>query len=216
MWGEEYILELFHGPTLAFKDLALALLPHLIERALELRAPGKTGLILTATSGDTGKAALESFAGHESFSLLVFFPWEGVSKIQKMQMITQEGDNLKVVAIRGDFDDAQRGVKEIFEDRKFLDYLLERNIILTSANSINIARLLPQIVYYFYSYLELVREKEISLGDRVNFAVPSGNFGNILAGYYAKKMGLPVNKLICASNDNRVLSDFFRTKTYDR
>ena len=189
-----HFLELFHGPTLAFKDMALSILPHL------MRASSDEDLtILTATSGDTGKAALEAFCNAEGASIIVFYPENGVSAMQKRQMITQEGDNVFVFGIRGNFDDAQTGVKKLFSKGKF-----------SSANSINIGRLLPQIVYYFYAYEQLKTDKE------VNFVVPTGNFGNILAGYYAKKMGLPIRKLICASNNNKILYDFFRSKTYDK
>lgn len=214
--GEVWFLELFHGPTLAFKDLALALLPRLLKEALKEEAPGKKLLILTATSGDTGKAALESFKDQEDILILVFYPRDGVSEIQRKQMVSQEGKNLKILAIEGDFDDAQAAVKELLEDEGFLNDLLKRGLIVSSANSINIGRLIPQIVYYFFAYFQLIKNKDLVLGDRVNFVVPSGNFGNILAAYYAKSMGLPVKKLICASNENRVLTDFFSTRTYDK
>lgn len=211
-----YFLELYHGPTCAFKDMALALMPHLLEKALKKNKIKEEVIILTATSGDTGKAALEGFKNLGQIKIIVFFPEDGVSNIQKLQMKTQEGYNTYVVSINGNFDDAQSGVKNIFSDEKFNELLLRNNYILSSANSINIGRLLPQVVYYFYSYLNLVKDKYIKLGDKINFVVPTGNFGNILAAYYAKLMGLPVNKLICASNENNVLYDFFNTGKYDK
>ncbi|NLW23419.1 MAG: threonine synthase [Tissierellia bacterium] len=213
---DSYILELFHGPTFAFKDMALSILPHLLRIALKANKVDKEVVILTATSGDTGKAALEGFANVEGVKIVVFFPEKGVSQIQKLQMLTQEGDNTFVVGIEGNFDDAQRGVKAIFNDREFNEILNRQGYILSSANSINIGRLIPQIVYYFYGYLDLLRQGEIELGEKVNIVVPTGNFGNILAAYYGKKMGLPVNKLICASNENNVLTDFFNRGVYDR
>ncbi len=214
--NDVFFLELFHGPTLAFKDIALSILPHLLKESIRINKITKDVVILTATSGDTGKAALEGFADIDGVKIIVFFPKDGVSQIQKLQMITQEGDNTCVVAINGNFDDAQSGVKEIFNDADFLDELSINDYILSSANSINIGRLVAQIVYYFHSYLRLVNNGGINIGEKVNFVVPTGNFGNILAAYYAKEMGLPINKLICASNDNNVLSDFLNTCVYDK
>lgn len=214
--NNHYFLELYHGPTCAFKDMALTLMPHLLEKSLKKNNIKEDLVILTATSGDTGKAALEGFKDLDKIKIIVFFPEDGVSNIQKLQMRTQEGNNTYVVSINGNFDDAQSEVKNIFSDEEFSKLLLKNNYILSSANSINIGRLLPQVVYYFYSYLNLVRDKQIKLGDQINFVVPTGNFGNILAAYYAKLMGLPVNKLICASNENNVLYDFFETGKYDK
>lgn len=211
-----YFLELYHGPTCAFKDMALTLMPHLLEKSLQKNNVKEEIVILTATSGDTGKAALEGFKNLNQIKIIVFFPEDGVSTIQKLQMQTQQGDNTYVVSINGNFDDAQSAVKDIFNNKEFNKHLLENKYILSSANSINIGRLLPQIVYYFYSYLNLIRDKHISLGDKINFVVPTGNFGNILAAYYSKLMGLPINKLICASNENNVLYDFFKTGKYDK
>lgn len=213
---DTYILELFHGPTFAFKDMALSILPYLLKIALQINKVQKEVVILTATSGDTGKAALEGFANVEGIKIVVFFPEKGVSQIQKLQMITQEGKNTFVVGIDGNFDDAQNGVKSIFKDKEFIDILERHGYILSSANSINIGRLIPQIVYYFYGYLNLLKQGELKNGEKINIVVPTGNFGNILAAYYAKKMGLPVNKLICASNENNVLSDFLNTGIYDK
>ncbi|NTW72298.1 MAG: threonine synthase [Eubacteriaceae bacterium] len=209
-------LELYHGPTLAFKDVALSILPHLLTESAKIQKVTDEIVILTATSGDTGKAALEGFADVEGTSIVVFFPDEGVSMIQRKQMTTQKGKNVQVLAIDGNFDDAQRGVKEIFSDKAYNESLKATRHILSSANSINIGRLVPQIVYYFYSYVESVKAGKLKAGDMINFTVPTGNFGNILAGYYAKMMGLPVNKLICASNDNNVLYEFFKTGEYNR
>lgn len=214
--NNNYFLELYHGPTCAFKDIALALMPYLLEKSLIKNNIQKEVVVLTATSGDTGKAALEGFKNLNKIKIIVFFPKHGVSNIQKLQMITQEGNNTYVVSINGNFDDAQSAVKDIFNDEKFNRYLEKNNYILSSANSINIGRLLPQVVYYFYSYLNLVRDKHIKFGNKINFVVPTGNFGNILAAYYAKLMGLPINKLICASNENNVLYDFFKTGKYDK
>lgn len=211
-----YFLELYHGPTLAFKDMALSILPHLLKKAVQKLNLNQEIVILTATSGDTGKAALQSFANVEGTKIIVFFPYKGVSKIQERQMLTQEGANTYVIGIKGDFDDAQRGVKEIFEDSAFNKKIGEKNYIFSSANSINIGRLIPQIVYYFYAYLNILDEDEIKNGEKINIVVPTGNFGDILAAYYAKEMGLPVNKLICASNENKVLADFFKTGVYDK
>ena len=209
---KSYILELFHGPTSAFKDIALTLLPHLIQLALE--GTNQEILVLTATSGDTGKAALEGFKDVAQTEIIVFYPKNGVSKVQELQMRTQEGKNTKVCAIEGNFDDAQTGVKNIFLDENLQKKLGDKKF--SSANSINIGRLTPQIVYYIVSYVELVKNNKIKMGDKINFVVPTGNFGDILAGYYAKKLGLPVNKFICASNNNNVLYDFLTTGTYDR
>ena len=211
-----YFLELYHGPTLAFKDMALSLLPHLLKKAAQKLKLNREIIILTATSGDTGKAALQGFANIEGIKIIVFFPYKGVSKIQERQMLTQEGKNTYVIGIKGNFDDAQREVKEIFEDSAFNKKIEEKNYIFSSANSINIGRLIPQIVYYFYAYLNMLSESEIKIGEKINIAVPTGNFGDILAAYYAKEMGLPVNKLICASNENKVLADFFETGVYDK
>lgn len=211
-----YFLELFHGKTLAFKDMALSILPYLMKTAAKKNGIEKEIVILTATSGDTGKAALEGFAGVEGTKIIVFFPENGVSAVQKLQMVTQTGENTCVVGIKGNFDDAQSAVKAIFTDKELVKELDEKGFLFSSANSINIGRLVPQIVYYFYAYLQLVKQKEIKLGEEINFTVPTGNFGNILAGYYAKCMGLPVHKLICASNDNKVLYDFFTTGKYDK
>lgn len=214
--NNNYFLELYHGPTCAFKDMALTLMPHLLERSLKKNNTKEEIVILTATSGDTGKAALEGFKNLDQIKIIVFFPEDGVSNIQKIQMRTQEGSNTYVISINGNFDDAQSAVKNIFNDEEFSKSLAKNNYILSSANSINIGRLLPQVVYYFYSYLSLIRYKHIKLGDEINFVVPTGNFGNILAAYYAKLMGLPINKLICASNENNVLYDFFETGKYDK
>jgi threonine synthase len=211
-----YFLELYHGPTLAFKDMALSLLPYLLKKAARKLNLNQEIVILTATSGDTGKAALQGFANVEGIKIIVFFPYKGVSKIQERQMLTQEGANTYVIGLKGNFDDAQRGVKEIFEDSAFNKKIEEKNHIFSSANSINIGRLIPQIVYYFYAYLNMIDEGEIKNDEKINIAVPTGNFGDILAAYYAKEMGLPVNKLICASNENKVLADFFKTGVYDK
>ena len=211
-----WCLELWHGPTSAFKDMALQMLPQLLGASLRLTGEEKTACILAATSGDTGKAAMEGFAGVEQTKILVFYPENGVSEIQKLQMVTQEGDNVGVCAVRGNFDDAQNGVKRIFSDPAIREELAGRGYFLSSANSINWGRILPQLVYYISAYCDLLNAKEIKLGQPVNFCVPTGNFGNILACYYAKRMGLPVGKLICASNRNDVLTDFIRTGVYDR
>jgi threonine synthase len=211
-----HFLELYHGPTLAFKDMALTILPYLLKTAAKKLNQDAEIVILTATSGDTGKAALEGFAGVAGTKIIVFFPEHGVSEIQKRQMITQTGANTHVIGIEGNFDDAQSGVKAIFTDPELIRKLAAANKMFSSANSINIGRLIPQVVYYFYAYTQLCRSGAISCGDQVNFAVPTGNFGNILAGYYAQQIGLPIKKLICASNDNKVLYDFFNTGTYDR
>jgi threonine synthase len=211
-----YFLELYHGPTLAFKDMALSLLPHLLKKAAQKLNLNREIVILTATSGDTGKAALQGFANVEGTKIIVFFPYKGVSKIQERQMLTQEGENTYVIGLKGNFDDAQRGVKEIFEEQAFNKKIEEKNYVFSSANSINIGRLIPQIVYYFYAYLNMLGEGEIKNGEKINIAVPTGNFGDILAAYYAKETGLPINKLICASNENKVLADFFETGVYDK
>lgn len=208
-------LELFHGRTIAFKDMALSILPYLLKTAAKKNGVSEEIVILTATSGDTGKAALEGFADVEGTRIIVFFPEEGVSDVQKAQMVTQKGANTCVAGIRGNFDDAQSAVKKIFTDNELKAELKERGFVFSSANSINIGRLAPQIVYYFYAYAQMVKAGKLNMGDKINFTVPTGNFGNILAGFYAKNMGLPVNKLICASNDNRVLYDFFKDGSYD-
>jgi threonine synthase len=213
--GDTSFLELFHGKTIAFKDMALSILPYLLKTAAKKNGVSEEIVILTATSGDTGKAALEGFADVEGTKIIVFYPNEGVSDVQKMQMVTQQGKNTCVAAIKGNFDDAQTAVKKIFTDNELKAELKERGYVFSSANSINIGRLAPQIVYYFYAYAQMVNSGKLKMGEKVNFTVPTGNFGDILAGYYAKRMGLPVNKLICASNDNKVLYDFFKTGTYD-
>lgn len=210
-----YIMELFHGPTLAFKDVALTLLPYLLRKGSDISGIKEEILILVATSGDTGKAALEGFKDADGIKIMVFFPSEGVSDMQKLQMCTQEGGNVNVVAVKGNFDDCQTAVKKIFTSKEINADLKSFGVVLSSANSINFGRLAPQITYYFSAYADLLSSGEIKLGDKVNFVVPTGNFGNILAGYYAKKMGLPVGKLVCASNDNNVLTEFFETGTYD-
>ena len=209
-------LELWHGPTCAFKDMALQMLPYLLTAAVRKNGEERRVCILVATSGDTGKAALEGFADVEGTKICVFYPRDGVSDIQKLQMTSQSGGNVLVCAVNGNFDDAQTTVKEIFSDPALREELSEAGWMLSSANSINWGRLLPQIVYYISAYCDLVNGQEIALGDPVNFCVPTGNFGDILAGFYAKCMGLPVGKLICASNRNDVLTDFFKTGVYDR
>lgn len=211
-----FFLELFHGPTLAFKDMALTILPYLLRSALKDKNLDKEVVILTATSGDTGKAALEGFKDIEGVNVIVFYPDGGVSPIQRLQMVTQRGNNTFVSGIRGNFDDAQNGVKEIFADEEYNQLLNNKGYVLSSANSINIGRLIPQVVYYVYAYLDLIKKGTIKKDESINIVVPTGNFGNILAAYYAKQMGLPVNRLICASNDNKVLSDFFSTGEYNR
>lgn len=210
-----FVLELFHGPTLAFKDIALTLLPYLMRKGADLSGVKENILILVATSGDTGKAALEGFKNQEGIKICVFYPSEGVSDMQKMQMCTQEGDNVNVVGVNGNFDDCQTAVKKIFTSKDIAAELADKNVVLSSANSINFGRLVPQISYYFSAYLDLVSSGEIELGDKIDFTVPTGNFGNILAGYYAKKMGLPIGKLVCASNSNNVLTEFFCSGVYD-
>ena len=212
-----YILELWHGPTCAFKDMALQLLPHLLTRSVKKCGDGHEIVILVATSGDTGKAALEGFADVPGTRIIVFYPDDGVSNIQKLQMTTQEGENVGVCAVYGNFDDAQTGVKKIFTDPAVKAELEKRNMAFSSANSINWGRLVPQIVYYFSAYLDLMQTGEMDYeGEEINIAVPTGNFGNILAAFYAKMMGLPVKKLICASNANNVLTEFLTTGVYDR
>lgn len=214
--GSTGCLELWHGPTCAFKDMALQMLPHLLTASLKKCGEVRGVCILVATSGDTGKAALEGFADVPGTRILVFYPRDGVSDVQKLQMVTQSGENVMVSAVRGNFDDAQTGVKKIFGDRAFAAELAEKGWFLSSANSINWGRLLPQIAYYFSAYCDFVNSGRITLGDRLNFCVPTGNFGDILAGWYAGRMGLPVGKLICASNANNVLTDFIGSGTYDR
>lgn len=211
-----YYLELFHGSTIAFKDMALSILPYLMTTAAKKNHVENDIVILTATSGDTGKAAMAGFADVPGTRIIVFYPKGGVSKVQELQMVTQKGDNTSVVSIHGNFDDAQTGVKKIFGDREFAKTLAGKGFQLSSANSINIGRLVPQVVYYVYAYAKLVQNEEIKNGEEINITVPTGNFGNILAAYFAKQLGVPVKKLICASNDNKVLYDFFRTGTYDK
>lgn len=214
--GDTYHLELFHGATIAFKDMALSILPHLLTTAAKKNNVTKDIVILTATSGDTGKAALAGFADVPGTKIIVFYPKNGVSKIQELQMVTQKGDNTSVVAIHGNFDNAQSGVKALFEDKELEKELSEAGYQFSSANSINIGRLVPQVVYYVYAYAKLLENEEIENGEEINVTVPTGNFGNILAAYYAKQMGVPIAKLICASNENKVLFDFFKTGKYDR
>ena len=211
-----HCLELWHGPTSAFKDMALQMLPQLLSAALGKTGEDKTVCILVATSGDTGKAAMEGFADVPQTKIMVFYPKDGVSAVQEAQMVTQEGTNVGVCAVVGNFDDAQSGVKRIFSDVSIREMLAERGYVLSSANSINWGRILPQVVYYISAYCDLLRDGKIAMGQKVNFCVPTGNFGDILAAYYAKRMGLPVGKLICASNRNDVLTDFLRTGVYDR
>ncbi len=211
-----YFLELYHGKTIAFKDMALSILPHLMITAARKNHVTSEIVILTATSGDTGKAALAGFADVPGTKIIVFYPKNGVSPIQERQMVTQKGDNTFVFGIRGNFDDAQSGVKKIFSDKALAGAMKAAGCQFSSANSINIGRLVPQIVYYVYAYSRLVANGRIKAGDKVNFVVPTGNFGNILAAFYAKQMGLPVNRLVCASNSNKVLCDFFHTGEYDR
>lgn len=211
-----YVLELWHGPTCAFKDLALQILPHLLRRAAQKTGDKGELVILTATSGDTGKAALEGFRDVPGTRVIVFYPAEGISEMQRRQMVTQEGNNVHVAAVRGNFDDAQAGVKAIFADRTLAANLAEKGYRFTSANSINWGRLAPQIAYYWSAYTDLLENNAVKPGNKVNFVVPTGNFGNILAGYYALRMGLPVGRLICASNENHVITDFIRKGVYDR
>ena len=211
-----WALELWHGPTCAFKDLALQMLPHLLTAALRKEGEGKTACILTATSGDTGKGALEGFKDVPGTRILVFYPKNGVSPIQELQMTTQEGENVGVCAVEGNFDDAQAGVKAIFSDPALRQELAGQGFFFSSANSINWGRVLPQIVYYISAYCDLLNQGALQMGDRLNVCVPTGNFGNILAAYYARQMGLPLGRLICASNQNNVLTDFIETGVYDR
>ena len=211
-----YYLELFHGATIAFKDMALSILPHLMTVSAKKNRVENEIVILTATSGDTGKAALAGFADVKGTRIIVFYPKNGVSKVQELQMVTQKGGNVAVAAIHGNFDDAQNGVKAIFEDQEFAKELAGKGYQFSSANSINIGRLVPQVAYYVYAYAKLLENEEIADGEEINVAVPTGNFGNILAAYYAKQMGVPIAKLICASNENKVLFDFFETGTYDK
>ncbi len=214
--GQTFYLELFHGATIAFKDMALSILPHLLTTSAKKNNVQEEIVILTATSGDTGKAALAGFADVKGTSIIVFYPKDGVSSVQEKQMVTQQGANTHVVGIRGNFDDAQTGVKKMFNDKDLAARLKKAGYLFSSANSINIGRLVPQIVYYVYSYTSLIRQGQIVDGEKINFVVPTGNFGNILAAYYAKHMGIPIEKLICASNENKVLFDFFETGRYDR
>lgn len=211
-----YYLELFHGSTIAFKDMALSILPYLLTTSAKKNNVKNEIVILTATSGDTGKAALAGFADVEGTKIIVFYPKHGVSPIQEKQMVTQKGANTYVVGINGNFDDAQSGVKAMFNDKALAEEMNVAGYQFSSANSINIGRLVPQIVYYVYAYSRLIKDKRIIAGEKINVVVPTGNFGNILAAFYAKNMGIPMNKLICASNDNKVLFDFFKTGTYDR
>lgn len=213
---DAYYLELFHGSTIAFKDMALSILPHLMITSARKNNIKNEIVILTATSGDTGKAALAGFADVKGTRIIVFYPKNGVSPIQEKQMVTQKGANTFVVGIHGNFDDAQTGVKKIFSDKELAKEMDEKGFQFSSANSINIGRLVPQICYYVYAYAQLCKDGKIVEGEKINVVVPTGNFGNILAAFYAKNMGLPIDKLICASNDNKVLYDFFRTGTYDR
>lgn len=210
------ILELFHGNTIAFKDMALSILPHLMQVAMKKQNIDREIVILTATSGDTGKAAMAGFSGVKGTKIVVFYPDGGVSEIQKQQMVTQVGDNVKVVAVKGNFDDAQSQVKEMFNDMELKQEIEQLGYQFSSANSINIGRLIPQVVYYVYAYAQLLQQEKIQIGDPIRFVVPTGNFGNILAGYYAKKIGVPIDKLVCASNENNVLVDFFATGHYDK
>ena len=211
-----YFLELYHGSTIAFKDMALSILPHLMTTAAKKNHADKEIVILTATSGDTGKAAMAGFADVPGTRIIVFYPKGGVSKVQELQMRTQKGDNTSVVAIHGNFDDAQTGVKKMFGDKELEKEMAEAGFQFSSANSINIGRLVPQVVYYVYAYAKLLENEQIENGEEINVVVPTGNFGNILAAYFAKHMGVPIKTLICASNDNKVLYDFFTTGTYDR
>ncbi|MBQ6539981.1 MAG: threonine synthase [Oscillospiraceae bacterium] len=213
---DTFFLELWHGPTCAFKDMALQMLPHLLTASLVKNGEEKQVCILVATSGDTGKAALEGFSDVQGTKIMVFYPKDGVSDIQKLQMASQEGGNVGVCSVVGNFDDAQTGVKAIFSDPELRERLAEKGYFLSSANSINWGRLLPQVVYYVSAYCDVVSSGRIALGDSINICVPTGNFGNILAGYYAKKMGVPVKKLVCASNSNDVLTEFINTGVYNR
>lgn len=212
---ETHLMELWHGPTAAFKDIALQLMPYLLKESVKMAESDKKTVILVATSGDTGKAALEGFKDIKDVKIIVFYPEKGVSQVQKDQMLTTGGNNTEVIGVNGNFDDCQNSVKEVFGDKKFNKLLANNGYQLSSANSINWGRLVPQIVYYFTGYFYLLRDKKITEGEKINITVPTGNFGNILAGYYAYKMGLPVNKFICASNENKVLADFLKTGKYD-
>ena len=214
--GNQYFLELYHGATIAFKDMALSLLPHLLTTCMKKNNVDKEVVILTATSGDTGKAALEGFSDVDGTRIIVFYPKGGVSNIQELQMVTTRGKNTKVIAVNGNFDDCQSGVKTIFNDSAFKELMDNAGYQFSSANSINIGRLVPQIAYYVYAYGQMIKQGEIKAGDIIDFTVPTGNFGNILAAFLAKKMGLPVGRLICASNDNKVLYDFFNSGKYDK
>lgn len=214
--GDAWYLELFHGATIAFKDMALSILPHLMTTAAKKQQQKEKIVILTATSGDTGKAAMAGFADVPGTEIIVFYPKDGVSPVQKLQMTTQKGRNTHVVALHGNFDEAQSGVKDLFNSRRLKAELKDAGFVFSSANSINIGRLIPQVAYYFYAYGSLLRKKAISPGDSISITVPTGNFGNILAAYYAGRIGLPVHRLICASNENKVLYDFFQTGVYDR
>ena len=214
--GNTYYLELFHGATIAFKDMALSILPHLLTTSAKKNKIQNKIVILTATSGDTGKAALAGFADVEGTRIIVFYPKDGVSKVQKLQMVTQKGSNVDVVAIHGNFDNAQSGVKAMFEDKELERELAQKGWQFSSANSINIGRLVPQVAYYVYAYAKLLENGELEEGEKMNVVVPTGNFGNILAAYYAKQMGIPIDKLVCASNSNKVLFDFFKTGVYDK
>ena len=213
---DTYYLELFHGATIAFKDMALSILPHLLTTSAKKNHVQNEIVILTATSGDTGKAALAGFADVEGTRIIVFYPKNGVSKVQELQMVTQKGANTSVVAIHGNFDCAQSGVKAIFENKELAKEMAEAGFQFSSANSINIGRLVPQVVYYVYAYAKLLQNEEIQEGEAINVVVPTGNFGNILAAYFAKQMGIPIDKLICASNENKVLFVFFQTGVYDK
>ena len=214
--SDTYYLELFHGATIAFKDMALSILPHLLTTSAKKNHVENKIVILTATSGDTGKAAMAGFADVEGTQIIVFYPKNGVSKVQELQMVTQKGSNVDVVAIHGNFDNAQSGVKAMFEDKELAEELAGKGYQFSSANSINIGRLVPQVVYYVYAYAKLLENEELANGEELQVVVPTGNFGNILAAYYAKQMGVPIGKLICASNENKVLFDFFQTGTYDK
>ncbi|MBQ7703210.1 MAG: threonine synthase, partial [Firmicutes bacterium] len=213
--GGAHFLELYHGKTAAFKDMALSILPYLLTTSLKMEGIDDKVLILTATSGDTGKAALEGFADVPGTEIMVFYPDGGVSQLQRAQMVTQEGENVKVYAVKGNFDDCQTKVKRIFSDEAIRAELMEKNVIFSSANSINVGRLVPQVAYYVYSYVKLIERGVIKAGEPINIAVPTGNFGNILAAFFANQMGIPVNRFICASNENKVLTDFIRTGLYD-
>lgn len=214
--NDTYYLELFHGATIAFKDMALSILPHLLTTSAKKNHVENEIVILTATSGDTGKAAMAGFADVKGTRIIVFYPKNGVSTVQELQMVTQKGGNVDVVAIHGNFDQAQTGVKEMFENKELAGELARKGYQFSSANSINIGRLVPQIVYYVHAYAKLLKYEEIQEGEQINVVVPTGNFGNILAAYYAKQMGVPIDKLVCASNENKVLFDFFQSGTYDK